>query len=182
LVNLAACAELLLDSPHRHTLLNAWLGWRGDDLVPTTDAVKAEDLGTTIGYVSVIEVPSPNQAIFRLVGEWYNTITDQELLGENFIDMVADEHRPARGKRVWNIVSVPCGILANVDVNRPSGQKIEIRGLMLPVRPASLEEQMRAYLAVDVVLDRSVAGYDSVKYLEVPWKSDYIDIGFGVPV
>ena len=182
MVNLAACAELLLDSPHRHTLLNAWLGWRGDDLVPTTDTVRAEDLGTTIGYVSVIEVPSPDRAIFRLVGEWYHRVTDRKLLGENFIDMVADEHRPARGKRVWNIVSVPCGILASVDAKRPSGRKVEIRGLMLPVRPTLPQEPMRAYLAVDVVMRTSMAGYDSIKYLEVPWKFDYVDIGFGVPV
>ena len=53
---------------------------------------------------------------------------------------------------------------------------------MLPVRPTLPEEQMRAYLAVDVVLGTSVAGYDSIGYLEVPWKSDYIDIGFGGPV
>ncbi len=180
--NLTTCAEMLQDSPHRLALLNAWLGWRGDDPVPTTDTVRAEDLGATIGYVSVIEVLSPDQAIFRLVGEWYDRVTDQKLVGENFIDMVAEEHRPARGKRVWNIVSVPCGIFANVDVKRPSGRKVEIRGLMLPVRPTLPEEQMRAYLAVDVVLGTSVAGYDSIGYLEVPWKSDYIDIGFGGPV
>ena len=112
MVDLTTCAEMLRASPHRLALLEAWLGWRGDELVPYVGDVKAEDLGTAIGYVSVLEMQSPDRAIFRLVGEWYDRVTEQELLGENFIDMVAEEHRQPRSKRVWNIVSVPCGILS----------------------------------------------------------------------
>ncbi len=175
------CAELLRAEPHRLALLEAWLGWRGNDSVPIISAVKAEDLGTAIGYVSVLEMPSPDTATFRLVGEWYDKVAGWKLLGENFINMVAEAHRPVRSERLWNMVSTPCGMLSKANAVRPSGGEIAIQSLSLPVRPASQQEPMRLYTAVDVVLASSMAGFDSIEESSAHFGIEYVDIGFGVP-
>ena len=182
MVDLATCAEMLQDQSHRLALLEAWLGWRGDDLIPTNDAVIAEDLGTAIGYISVLEMPPPDRAIFRLVGEWYERVADWNLLGGNFIDMVAEEHRSTRSERCWNMATIPCGMLASADGDRPSGRKVEMRALWLPVSPTSPQEPMRLYFAEDVDLETSMVGYDSINVFPAAWEIDYVGIGYGVPV
>ena len=124
---------------------------------------------------------SPDRAIFRLVGEWYDRVAERKLLGENFMNMVADEHKSFRSEILWNAASIPCGLLANGDADRPSGRKIKMRGLTLPVRPNSPQEPMRLYIAADIDSVSTFEGYDSVKIFPMTRDIDYVDIGYGVP-
>ncbi len=181
MIDLVVCAERLQGAPHRTALLQAWLRWRGVGLLPTTDAVRVEDLGSAMGYTSVLEIHSPELAIFRLVGDWYDRVAGRALLGENFIDLVAAEERPIRGERCWNMAAVPCGMMVVSKTKRPSGQALEAGILVLPVRPAAPGMPIRLYHAVDVELGYSLSGFDAVDLFPVPADFDYIDIGCGLP-
>ena len=181
MVDLATCAELLRDSPNSLALLDAWLGWRGEDLVPSVAAVKAEDLGAALGFVSVLEVPSPDRAIFRLVGAWYDKVTAQDLVGKNFIDMVAEEHRSTRSERMWNLVSVPCGAVTLTNLVQPSGWEVPIRSFSLPVGPNSPEKPMRLYNAVDILGETSTRFDDFLSLIDLSSELDWVDIGYGIP-
>ena len=181
ITDLATCAELLQDSPHNLALLDAWVGWRGEDLVPSVAAVKAEELGTALGFVSVFEVPSPDRAIFRLVGAWYDKVTEQNLIGKNFIDMVAEEHRATCSERMWNLVSVPCGAVNLTNLVQLSGWEVPIRSLSLPVGPNSPEKPMRLYNAVDILGEASPQFDDFLSQFKLSSELDWVDIGYGIP-
>ena len=47
---------------------HAWQGWRGGNLVPQRHNVHIEDIANLLHLVSVIEIVSPHEANFRLVG------------------------------------------------------------------------------------------------------------------
>jgi len=179
MIDLESCAELLRDSPHRLALLNAWLGWRGDDLVPAVVAIKAEDLGSALGYVSVLEVQSPDRAIFRLAGAWYDEVADRDLVGENYNDLIVEERRSTSRERIWNKASVPCGAVALSKLVRPSGQEVLVRGLMLPVNPSTPQEPMKIYAAVDVLAKASQGAGDNISEYAAAYEFDYVDIGHG---
>ena len=181
MTDLATCAELLRDSPHCLALLDAWLGWRGEDLVPSVAAVKAEDLGTALGFVSVFEVPSPDRAIFRLAGAWYDEVTARDLVGKNTIDMVAEEHRATRSELIWNLVSVPCGAVTHTNLVQLSGWEVPIRSLSLPVGPKSPDEPMMFYAAVDILDETSARFDDFLSLFKLPSELDWVDIGYGIP-
>ena len=147
--------------------------------MPIVDAVIAEDLGTTLGHVSVFEVPTSERMIFRLVGAWYDEVADRSLVGENFMEMVAENQRPIRKERMWTLASVPCGGVTHFSHLRPSGENVPGGALLLPVKPKSSDDPMRIYTAVDVFDDVSRLGDDGVSVFSLAHEFIYIDIGYG---
>lgn len=119
MITLIDCANFLEDAPHGLALLEAWQRWQGDDLLPSSDAVIAEHLGSALGYVTVFDAFAPERIIIRLFAGWHEEISDHDLPGRNYIDMASEERRPTRIKRVWDLASTPCGGLDDVVIVKP---------------------------------------------------------------
>ena len=181
MTSLAEYERLLINAPHCRTLLHAWLNWRGDNPLPSTDSVLAEDLGSALGNVTVFEAHAPERVIFRLVAAWHEMLTDRDLKGENFVDMASPEHRPLRIQRFWNIATTPCGSIGDVTITRRSGLPTPFKSLMLPVSPGTPGKPMRIYTAIDEYGEPASLGDMALDPAPLSQRITYIDIGFGTP-
>ncbi|MDP6692256.1 MAG: PAS domain-containing protein, partial [Alphaproteobacteria bacterium] len=65
-ITLDEASERLGEASNCTALLETWLGWRGDQLVPTRRDILPEHLGSHLTATSMMEVEAPDRAIIRL--------------------------------------------------------------------------------------------------------------------
>ncbi len=160
----------------------AWQNWRGDGLPPDRGQVSLDDISLLLPRVMVLEVLSPTEAPFRLVGTSYRDTFGIELTGLNFVDLATPGNRAVRGHRLWAMANTPCGSHASSPDLNPSRAGNLIHTLSFPVRPKQPNQPMQFFgLSFGTrKVDLSVSyGIDMVERLADNFS--YIDIGAGLP-
>ncbi len=160
----------------------AWQNWRGDGLPPDRGQVSLDDISLLLPRVMVLEVLSPTEAPFRLVGTSYRETFGIELTGLNFVDLATPGNRAVRGHRPWAMANTPCGSHASSPDLNPSRAGNLIHTLSFPVRPKQPNQPMQFFgLSFGTrKVDLSVSyGIDMVERLADNFS--YIDIGAGLP-
>jgi hypothetical protein len=160
----------------------AWRRWRGDQLLPRRSNVKRKEISRILPRVMVLEVISPDEARFRLVGTSYLEIFGVELTGLNFVNLVPPEDREVRGGRLLAMVNTPCGsYMATPDPNTSSTGNV-LHTLSLPVLPNIPDKPMQFFgitFGTKPMQSTSKYGADLLKNLAD--RFTYIDIGAGLP-
>jgi hypothetical protein len=140
-----------------------------------------EHLGAALGHVTVLDAFSPEQVVFRLFAGWHGELVSRDLTGQNYIDLAPEDERPLRKKRVWDLVSTPCGGLGDTIVVRRSGLATPFKSLMLPVAPISRLEPMKLFAAADIYGERPRIGDETDDPAPLAHAYTYVDVGSGVP-
>jgi hypothetical protein len=180
-LSLEACASALADLPNASALLRAWQGWRGGDPVPRIDHVVAEDLGASLGHVSILDAYGPDEMVFRLFATAHAALINRDLTGENLVAITPYPQRAIRARRMWNLVTVPCGIVVSIDIAGSGAAKTPMTSLLLPIAPSRPEQPMRLFTSVDTGKRRVDPPHQPAITVPLSWHNRYIDLGFGTP-
>ncbi|MBT3535208.1 MAG: PAS domain-containing protein [Rhodospirillaceae bacterium] len=181
MIPLGACAALMKDAPNCQAFIAAWQMWRGTHMVPNLDDVRPEILGNAINGVSVVELLSPNDAVYRLVGNLHTEVMGREMAGTYLSEVTRPEEQKARMTRLWKIANTPCGVFVQLTVVRQSGVSDPVCRVILPVRPSEPTEPMRLYGAMDRHGEAKTIDNVPADLISLAQNVDYIDISHGVP-
>ncbi|MDP7547703.1 MAG: PAS domain-containing protein, partial [Alphaproteobacteria bacterium] len=79
--------ELTPATKNCHILATAWCGWRGDKMLPFRSDVRLEDIKEILPWITLIEVFSESEIIFRLAGTMVREIMGVELTGRDLLEL-----------------------------------------------------------------------------------------------
>ncbi len=160
----------------------AWSGWRGDNMVPRRSDMQLQDIAKILPWVTLIEIFSETEIIFRLAGTMVHEIMGFELTGRNLFDLTAPEHRMARGIRTAQTAHQPCGALWIWNITFANRINRPVENLGLPLRPNE-DGRPAQMLNVFGMLDGSKLPQASrhLQQLASAEQHGFIDIGAGVP-
>jgi hypothetical protein len=175
-------SELTPATTNGQALATAWARWRGDKVLPCRSDVQLDDISEILPWITLIEIFSETEIIFRLAGTMIREIMGFELTGHNLMELTEPDHRLARGIRTAQTAHQPCGAIWiwNVTFRNEKSRRMENMGL--PVRP---EEDGRPMQILNVCGMLDTAGPpQAINYLQQLASADnhsFIDIGAGVP-
>ncbi len=181
MISLADCANYLQHAPNCLAFVAAWQQWRGTELVPRLEDVRPEILGQAINGLSVVELLSPDDAVYRLVGKLHTEVMGRELAGTHISEVTKPDEQKPRMQRLWNIANTPCGMYVQSTVVRDTGVADPLCRIIFPVRPAGPSDPMRLYGAMDRYGHSGSLNEQPVELISVSHEVQYIDIGCGVP-
>jgi len=163
--------------------VDAWLGWRHGNMVPSREQVNLQDIKQLLPRVIVMEVCSPREIFVRLAGSAYLDIFGVELTGQNYVDMAPPQDRELRGRRLWEMISRPCGGYSSVPHPNPNKQHESIHGLSLPMRSGDKFRPMQLFSIVASEFQNIApeANADVGMVAHLADRFSFVDIGAGLP-
>lgn len=164
------------------SLFAAWKTWRGDALLPSRADMRLSDIVALLPMISVLEIRSPQEIVFRLAGTAITAAVGFELKGMNYLEMTKPEIRPHRSARLLSLARQPCGGLAHNVRAVDDGGSAGIEIMVLPIRPAENDGALQL-LSISALTDPGVMlGGDIKAQLDkVADQFSYLDVGAGVP-
>jgi hypothetical protein len=111
LETLARPPSLDLKTSGCRVLLDAWLAWRGDRLLPRRVDADPASLKPILPLVGILEVKSRQVATYRLAGSGLRDVFGFDASGKNSIDLVSERNRLRRAYRTYMPANFPCGYL-----------------------------------------------------------------------
>ena len=160
----------------------AWRNWRGDAMLPSRGQIKLDEIGRLLPRVMVLEVLSPGEALFRLVGTAYLELFGVELTGLNFVDLATPENRAMRGERLWAMATTPCGSYMSSPDPNPGRVDNILHTLTLPVQPEQPDQPMQFFGLTYGTMQMNLSdNYDEDLLKRLANQFNYIDIGAGLP-
>ncbi len=160
----------------------AWDNWRGAELVPRRSSVRIEDISNLLHLISVVEVRSPDEAIFRLAGTALCQAMGVELSGLNYFDFTTPEQRGPRAKRTCALVEHPAGSHFQFPVAYKTGRMVPSEVLSFPVWPDDPNAPPQLF-GISVALENThlEGEVDQPDRIAMPEGFQFVDIGAGVP-
>ncbi|MBT5194373.1 MAG: PAS domain-containing protein [Rhodospirillaceae bacterium] len=176
--------ELLehIQSEDCRAFVEAWQKWRGSDLVPRRAQVRLDDIAPQLPWLSLLEVKSKAEAIYRLSGSLIDETLGINLTGKNFIETAPPEQRALRGERTWAVATAPCGSLFQIPIEYTSGRRLPSEIISLPVAPDDPGAAMQTF-SICAIADNTLVERPSIAPGHIPMSQEYrfIDIGAGIP-
>ena len=168
--------------PGNRAFAEAWLGWRGDRLVPRRADLDLASIRKMLPMVLMIEVISPTEAPIRVAGTRLREFTGYELTGINYIELAPPQRRDIRGHRTWESACQPCGTHLIYHHRYRSGLVAKAEVLSLPIEPTEGggKRLMLSHIAPMAFLDRAMDEAASMA-VEIGDPFAYVDVGAGVP-
>ncbi|MEQ8816441.1 MAG: PAS domain-containing protein [Thalassobaculum sp.] len=123
----------LLVTPTCRDFVQAWLRWRGDATVPRRGQIALSDIARHLHWLSVLEVRSAEEMIFRLVGTAINASRGRELTGTSLKDLSRPEDWPRRSLINLALAGRPCGLYFRVLFEYSVGGPVFSEYVCLPV-------------------------------------------------
>lgn len=116
-------------------LANAWQRWRGDKLLPRRAQVRIEEIKPLLPGITILELRSTDELIFRLAGTKISETLGVELTGRNYVDFAPPQDRARRvGRAMWQ-GRQPCGAYFLLPIPFASGRVVMSEVLSLPTLP-----------------------------------------------
>jgi hypothetical protein len=181
MLTLAECEKLLSSAPNCLALIVAWQRWRKNEILPNVGDVRPEELGSALRGISVAEVLSRHDTVFRFVSSLHEEIMGRDLQGVNLRDVSHPKGLASRMERLWNLASQPCGVVVTLNMIRKNYASEATLRLLLPVLPQNPSQPMRLYGALDRIGEHTTMSDDPVSQVAVADDFEYIDIGCGTP-
>ncbi len=174
--------ELTPATKNCHILATAWCGWRGDKMLPFRSDVRLEDIKEILPWITLIEVFSDSEIIFRLAGTMVREIMGVELTGRDLLELTEPGHRRARGVRTAQTAHQPCGALWVWKVAFENEHRRPTENLSLPLLPNE-DGRPTQLLNVFGMIDASdpPRAINHLQQLASSTQHSFIDIGAGVP-
>ena len=162
-------------------LLEVWLAWRGDRLLPRHADLDPCDLRTVLPHISVAEIHGPAATIVRLAGTVYRDTLGFELTGLNMVDLSPEADRGIRAYRAWVAATQPCGMHAENRFFYSSSAVDSFEFLTLPLAADGPGSPPMLICAMDSLSGRRWRNNAEISLVHAPY--DYfafLDIGAGV--
>jgi len=171
----------LPDGSHRRRFFDAWLRWRGDNMVPVRANVRPEDLAASLSSLGILEAETMDKIIMRVSSSIARERTGRDSRGANLIEMTRPEDRAMRMKRLWQLVTIPCGAVADTHMVLKSGLESVLHSLVLPVAAEPDAEPRLLYVVSEFAGKREPNPGDRADGMPLSHHYRLIDIGAGVP-
>lgn len=130
---MAASLMGLLETPCCRDFAAAWNRWRGTAVAPRRADVRLEEIARWLPLLSVLEIRSREEQVFRLVGTQINEARGRELTGTTLKELSRPEDWPARSLVNAEMAAKPCGITFRALFRYSVGADAESEYLCLPV-------------------------------------------------
>lgn len=172
----------LLTTPACRDFVEAWLRWRGGAVVPRRGQIELADVARHLHLLSVLEVRSAEEMVFRLVGTAINASRGRELTGTSLKDLSRPQDWPRRSRINVALAGRPCGLYFRVLFEYSIGGPVHSEYVCLPVfadddgAPAQLFTIRQPVENVALKLPQR----DPV-YNQVGDDNRFVDLGAGVP-
>lgn len=151
----------------------------GNDL-PTRKAITLRDFAAFASDLLIYEMPEPGVLHCRLMGEHISNrvkIYDREI---NWLDLVADDMRPA-GVVWWsNLFTLPCAGMMQFSTGFLNGTNRISQAYLLPIQHAQGEVHLLGLAAASLVYADGEPR-DRLIISDHCFQTKFIDIGFGMP-
>ena len=92
----AGCLRDRLVTPACRDFVQAWVRCRGDAVAPRRGDIELGEIARHLHWLSVLEVRSADEMVFRLVGTAINNTRGRELTGTNLRDLSRPQDWPRR--------------------------------------------------------------------------------------
>ncbi len=160
----------------------AWDRWRGDKFAPRRRDLAIGDIARHLAWLSILDVRSPEEMIFRLVGTAINATRGREFTNMSLRDLSRDQDWPKRSQLNWALVGQPCGLYFRVLFEYTIGPAVWTEYLVLPVL-ADDDGAPRQIFTIRQPLEdvRLQLPQLQTDYNEIGIDNRYIDVGAGVP-
>jgi hypothetical protein len=163
-------------------LLERWLAWRGDRLMPQRSDVDPLQLKSILPHIVIVEIRAQDLAIVRLAGTAYREMFGLELTGRNIIDLASGEERRIGAYRNFSAAAWPCGRHAELSYMYSKGLADTFEFLSLPMEADRPGEPRMLINAMQSVLGRRWLNEPVLSIAGEPGDfTRYLDIGAGVP-
>lgn len=162
--------------------VNAWLEWRGDAVVPHRGQIRLEQIARHLKWLSVLEVRSPEDMVFRLVGTAINDTRGRELTGASLKDLSLPEDWPRRSAITWACASHPAGLTYRVLFEYSLGPPVFSEYVVLPVFPETPGAPIQVFTIREPLKDVSLALPQlKTRYNHAGEGNRFVDLGAGTP-
>jgi hypothetical protein len=158
-----------------------WLSRRGGLFMPRRRDIDPSEIRNLLPSICVIEVVSPEAAVFRLAGTAHRETMGFEPTGRNIVDLVETEHRPIRAWRFWQSATQPCGQRAVIKARFGSGIEDEIEFLLLPVHVDDPRQRPLLFGIIASLKGRQWLNSSNAEQIAAPTRFSFLDLGAGIP-
>jgi hypothetical protein len=124
-----------VQEPESRRFIDAWLGWRGSDLIPGRRALELADIKSMLKLVLLFELRSAAQVYIRVAGTGMRDYLGFELTGSNYMALTPFVDRPVRYFRFRQIADRPCGGVMLYNQRLGSGEVVPSEVVSLPIAP-----------------------------------------------
>jgi len=171
-----------LTTPACLAFTEAWLEWRGDAVAPHRGQLDLDRIARHLRWLSVLEVRSPEEMIFRLVGTAINDTRGRELTGANLKDLSRAEDWPRRSAINWDLATRPAGITFRVLFEYSLGPPVHSEYVCLPVFAEEPGAPTQLFTIREPVVDVSLnLPQRETAYNHVGEGNRFVDLGNGTP-
>ena len=168
-----------------------WAYWheaRGDRLLPDSRDIDFTRLASVLPNVSVLEVFSPEEIRYRLVGSDIVARFGGELTGVNLLDVFSENSRGLLSQSLVETVTRPCAGFCQTSIAYQSGRSVTVQILSAPLKTD--DKTLGRTLMIQRVLEPgeaitndivSIVGAEafSIQYLDIGnGKSESLDVSF----
>jgi hypothetical protein len=158
-----------------------WLSRRGGRFMPRRRDIDPSEIRGLLPSVCLIEVVSPEAAVFRLAGTAHRETMGFEPTGRNFVDLVEPAHRPIRAWRLWMSATQPCGQAAVIKTRFGSGVEDEVEFLLLPVHVDAPRQRPLLFGVMSSIGGRQWLNSSGAEEIARPLRFSFLEIGAGIP-
>ncbi|MBO6560792.1 MAG: PAS domain-containing protein [Nisaea sp.] len=123
----------ILETPCCRDFAEAWNRWRGSAVAPKRADIRLEEIACWLSLLSVLEIRSREEQVFRLVGTQINEARGRELTGTTLKELSRPEDWPARSRVNEAMAVQPCGITFRANFRYSVGEDAVSEYLCLPV-------------------------------------------------
>lgn len=123
----------ILETPCCRDFAEAWGRWRGNAVAPRRADIRLEEIARWLPLLSVLEIRSREEQVFRLVGTKINEARGRELTGCTLEELSRPEDWPARSRVNEAMAAQPCGITFRALFRYSFGEDAVSEYLCLPV-------------------------------------------------
>lgn len=157
-----------------------WCEARGGGLLPDSSDIDFTRLASVLPDVSVLEVFSPEEVRYRLVGSDIVARFGGELTGVNLLDLFSENSRRLLSQSLVEMVTRPCAGFCQTSIAYRSGRMVKVEILCTPLKTADASLGRTFMVQRIESLQKPVAN-DSVAIMGAEaFSMQFIDIGEGV--
>ena len=162
-------------------LLDAWLGWRGDRLLPRRSEVDPIALKPILPLLGILEIAAKDIARFRLAGTGLRDVFGFDPSGKNAVELVRDQYRVQRAYRLYLPATMPCAYLGQNKFAYASGVPDTFESVGLPLDPDKTDGHRLIIFALDSLRGKRWRN-DSGSIIDMTTDAfQFVDIGAGIP-
>jgi hypothetical protein len=162
--------------------VHAWMRWRGDAAAPRRGQIELGDIARHLRWLSVLEVRSADEMVFRLVGTAINEARGRELTGTSLRELSHPRDWSRRSRTNVALAAQPCGIAFRARFEYSIGAPVDSEYVCLPVLPDVDGAPRQLFTIREPEMDVSLRLPQlRATYNPVGERNRFVDIGAGVP-